>query len=49
MASFFELLHSYISFKEGGDGLPWRLKGNGVFDIMSYYLALRDNHTVTFP
>ena len=49
MASFFELLHSYTSFKEGGDGLQWRLKGNGVFDIRSYYLALRDNQPVTFP
>jgi hypothetical protein len=49
VASFFELLHSHTSFKEGGDGLRWRLTGNGIFNIRSYYLALRDNHPVTFP
>uniref|UniRef100_A0A2N9GID8 OBG-type G domain-containing protein n=1 Tax=Fagus sylvatica TaxID=28930 RepID=A0A2N9GID8_FAGSY len=49
VASFFELLHSHTSFKEGGDGLRWRLTSNGIFTIRSYYLALRDNHSVTFP
>ena len=49
VASFFELLHAHTAFKEGGDGLRWRLKSNGVFDIRSYYLALRDNQPVTFP
>ena len=49
VASFFELLHSHTSFKEGVDGLRWRLTGNGIFNIQSYYLALKDNHPVTFP
>jgi hypothetical protein len=47
--SFFEFLHSYTSFKVGGDGLRWRLKGNGVFDIRSFYTALRGTLPVLFP
>jgi hypothetical protein len=49
VASFFELLHAHTAFKEGGNGLRWRLKSNGAFDIRSFYLALRDNQPVTFP
>ena len=47
--SFFETLHSHSSFKVGGDGLWWRLKGNGIFDISSYYIALRGSLPITFP
>ena len=49
VASFFELLHSHSSFRKGGDGLRWRLKGNGVFDIRSFYSALRHKQPMTFP
>jgi hypothetical protein len=49
VASFFEFLHSHTSFREGGDGLRWSLKGNGVFDIRSFYLALSGKQPVTFP
>ena len=49
VASFFELVHSHSSFREGGDGLRWRLKGNGVFDIRSFYSALRHTQPMTFP
>jgi hypothetical protein len=49
VATFFELLHSHSSFREGGDGLRWRLKGNGIFDIRSFYSALRHAQPVTFP
>ena len=48
VASFFELLHSHSSFRKGGDGLRWRLKGNGVFDIRSFYSALRHKQPMTF-
>ena len=46
--SFFGLLHSHSSFKVGGDGLRWRLKGNGMFDICFYYIALRGSPPVKF-
>ena len=49
VASFFEFLHSNSSFREGGDGLRWRLKGNEFFDIRSFYSALRHSHPVIFP
>uniref|UniRef100_A0A2N9EU99 ubiquitinyl hydrolase 1 n=1 Tax=Fagus sylvatica TaxID=28930 RepID=A0A2N9EU99_FAGSY len=49
VASFFELLHSQSSFREGGDGLRWRLKSNGIFDVRSFYSALRHTQPVTFP
>jgi hypothetical protein len=49
VASFFDFLLSHTQFKEGGDGLRWRLKGNGLFDIKSFYNALRDFHPVRFP
>jgi hypothetical protein len=49
VASFFEFLHSNFSFREGGDGLRWRLKGNEIFDIRSFYTALRHSHPVLFP
>ena len=47
--SFFGLLHSRSSFKVGGDGLRWRLKGNGMFNICSYYTALRGSLPMKFP
>jgi hypothetical protein len=49
VASFFECLHSHDSFRHGVDCLRWRLKGDGVFDIRSFYSALRDAPPVTFP
>ena len=49
VALFFEFLHSHTSFKVGDDGLRWRLKVDGIFDIRSFYNALRDFHPVTFP
>jgi hypothetical protein len=49
VASFFELLHSQSSFRGGGDGLRWRLKGNGIFYVRSLYSALRHTQPVTFP
>ena len=49
VATFFELLHSHSSFREGGDGLRWRLKGNEIFDIRSFYSTLRHTQPVTFP
>jgi hypothetical protein len=45
----FEFLHYHASFKEGGDGLRLRLKGNGVFDIRSFYSVLRGSQTSEFP
>ena len=49
VASFFELLHSHSSFRAGGDGLRWRLKGSGIFDISSFYNALRGSQPIPFP
>ncbi len=49
VASFIEFIHSHTNFKVGGDGLWWRLKGNGLFDIKLFYNALRDFHPVNFP
>jgi hypothetical protein len=49
VASFFECLYSHDSFRNGADRLRWRLKGDGVFDIRSYYSALRGSQPVTFP
>ena len=49
VTSFFEFLHSHTFFKVSGDGLHWRLKGNGIFDIRSFYSALRDFQPVIFP
>ena len=49
VASFIEFLHSHAHFKEGGDGLRWRSKGNGLFDIKYFYNALRDFHPMKFP
>ena len=46
---FFEFLHSHSYFKAGGDVLCWKLKGNGTFDIRTFYIALGDFHPVTFP
>jgi hypothetical protein len=46
VASFFEFLHSHSSFKVGANGLRWRLKGNGVFDIR---LCIERLSTSDFP
>ena len=49
VASFFECLYSHDSFRNGADCLRWRLKGDGVFDIKSFYSALRGSQPVSFP
>jgi hypothetical protein len=49
LTSLFETLHSHSSFKTGGDGLRWRLKGNGIFDISSFYTALQGSPPMSFP
>ena len=46
VVSFFEFLHSHFSFKVGADGLHWRLKGNGVFEIR---LRIERLSTSDFP
>ena len=49
LTSLFQTLHSHSSFKTGGDGLRWRLKGNGIFDISSFYTALQGSPPMSFP
>ena len=49
VTSFFEFLQSHTYFKTGGDDLCWKLKGDGKFDIRSFYIALCDFQPVTFP
>jgi hypothetical protein len=47
--SFFHLLHSQTPSREDADMLTWKLNRIGMFDSRSYYLALRDSTTMTFP
>ena len=49
VASFFECLYSHVSFRNGADHIRWSLKRDGVFDIRSYYSALRGSQPVSFP
>ena len=48
VASFFECLYSHVSFRNGADRIGWRLKRDGVFDIRSYYSALRGSQPMSF-
>jgi hypothetical protein len=47
VASFLHVLHSHIP-RVGNDGLWWMLNRNGLFDIQSFYIAIRDAPRVVF-
>jgi hypothetical protein len=49
VASFFHLLHDKSPTREEVDKVRWDLKKNGVFDIRSYYHAIRGNVDIVFP
>uniref|UniRef100_A0A2N9IY74 Reverse transcriptase domain-containing protein n=1 Tax=Fagus sylvatica TaxID=28930 RepID=A0A2N9IY74_FAGSY len=49
VAAFFRLLHSQSPKREDDDRVQWGLRKNGVFDIRSFYQALRGHLGSSFP
>jgi hypothetical protein len=49
VTSFLGLLQSHIPSRGADDGLRWNLKQNGIFDVRSFYTALRVLPNVDFP
>ncbi len=49
MLSLFNLLYSHIPTRVCEDVLLWRLKSTGIFDIRSFYKALRGPSRILFP
>ena len=49
IVSFLNLLQSHLPSREVADGLRWSLKKSGMFDVRSYYVALRNSNPVAFP
>lgn len=47
--SFFNFLYSDVPLREAADGLRWRLKRSGIFDIRSSFIAFRGSPRVSFP
>lgn len=44
-----DILYANIPARRKEDRMAWRLKGNNIFDVHSYYEALRGNTGVFFP
>ena len=49
VASFLGLLQAHIPSRGVDDGLRWDLKQNSIFDVHSFYIALRALPCVDFP
>lgn len=47
--SFLNFLYSHAPLRVGEDGLRWRLKRIGLFDICSFCTAIRGSPRVIFP
>ncbi len=49
VVSFLDFLYSHSPTRTGEDGLCWKLKQSGLFDISSFYRALRGTPRIWFP
>ena len=49
VSTFLHLLYSHSPISMDNDVLWWRLKKNGLFDIHSFYHAIRNSPRVSFP
>ena len=49
VVSFLNLFQSHLPFREVVDGIRWNLKKSGMFDVRSFYSALRNSNLVAFP
>jgi hypothetical protein len=47
--SFLNFLYCHTPLRVGEDGLRWRLKRIGLFDICSFCTAIRGSPRVIFP
>ncbi len=49
VVSFLNLIQSHLPFRELADGIRWNLTKSGIFDVRSFYSALRNSNPVAFP
>ena len=49
VTTFLHLLYSHSPVSMDNDVLWWQLKKNGLFDIRSFYFAIRNSPRVRFP
>ena len=49
VASFLGLLQAHLPSRVVDDGLWWKLKTNGIFDVRSLYSSFRESPTLVFP